>query len=394
MNYKMKIVLSVCIVSLFLTTIQNDLTTSHQNNIDQVIASELGIDYKKIDNLSYVQSGNLMSSTEYNSDGKPTKIFAGNKKDSTIEVDTTIEYDSSNKIDFIQTLNQEISFNKTDNNLNKVELNGSVMFENIKEGNTIVQEFANGTSITKESINLNKYSIDYGSLSSYDIQTDSVGNPVQIQNLKTKEISFYNYDESGNVNFYSNNNLTIKKEDSVSSYKYLGNLVLINNSNNLTNIKLSNSNTSFSFQKIKKKNDEQKIMFNNKEIVSLKLKDGFDDIKLYRNIFDDVEENKYSKLGHLTSIFKNDFHTLSYSYDDFGKLISSTNNKNESKYKYDKAGNIVYEETNNKVVEYRYENENNKNQLTSLDKTLLKYDDFGNLINYGDNSYNWVAVHF
>ena len=112
----------------------------------------------------------------------------------------------------------------------------------------------------------------------------------------------------------------------------------------------------------------------------------------------------YDKLGNITSVTHADGTKETYTYDALSRLVrvdSQVNNETVV-YTYDNSGNIhkkiIYAYTSVEsldastpldTINYYYSNADWKDKLTHYDGTAITYDELGNPLTYGSNTYTW-----
>lgn len=114
----------------------------------------------------------------------------------------------------------------------------------------------------------------------------------------------------------------------------------------------------------------------------------------------DIYSYKYDKLNNLTHVYKNDELLNKYYYDDYNQLIKEIDFESEiiTKYKYDNVGNMLYKKVYDlntyKFITkdiYNYNNENQQDQLTKFNNTIITYDEIGNPLTIGDTiNLTWI----
>lgn len=391
MKIRKVITTSMWVTCLLLTTLYRNNVSANKKSFENTIASELGIDYQENKDKTTIKYGDVVSNTLYNNSGKPVKVESKSKDNQTVLLNTSLEYDKANKIESIETLNQNISFSRDNEVLNDFKLNGTTLFENIVEENKITQEFANNTSIVKEMVDKQNYSISYDNDSNYLITTDINGNPIKVENIYSNQISNYTYDDFGNLTSLENGSFYINRTDTTFLSTYYDKTLRYEKNNNKIKISLDNNPNQFILEIKEDSDGNVDYLLNNETLYQYSQKDANSDIYEYIDCLSNVESLQFSKLGYLTSIKANDELVRSYKYDDFGKLIKSSSKNRTTGYDYDNSGNLLIETNNKNKIIYKYENANNLNQLTAVNDTKLFYDEFGNLTSFGNISYNWEA---
>ena len=109
----------------------------------------------------------------------------------------------------------------------------------------------------------------------------------------------------------------------------------------------------------------------------------------------------YDALGNIETIKEGTTLKAKYYYDSLNQLIREDNaylNKSIT-YEYDLGGNIINKKeyayttgtlgTATKTISYTYGNSNWKDQLTKYNGTNITYDNIGNPLSYGNNTYTW-----
>lgn len=104
----------------------------------------------------------------------------------------------------------------------------------------------------------------------------------------------------------------------------------------------------------------------------------------------------YYDNGKIKNIYLNNNIYVSYEYDDIGQLIKTVDYflQNTTTYKYDAGGNLISKKSSNSSQQHKdvlleYNNQQWKDQLSVYNGNIITYDEIGNPISYGSNSYKW-----
>ena len=211
---------------------------------------------------------------------------------------------------------------------------------------------------------------DSNVIANYDNGTEIITTFNDLENATDKKINTTDYNYDINLK-YDNDDLLNRISTSDSDFEYESNQIGFNKS--ITN----------DFDNFKEKLTPD---YENEKLVGYKYISGDD---TYYCVLDDN--------GLITEIELNGDLIYSFKYDNkFGQLIEYTDYLTDTiyTYDYDGAGNIIYKsvEYNDNIdeIEYEYNNKNWADQLSVYDNTEIEYDSIGNMIKFGNESYEWA----
>ena len=93
----------------------------------------------------------------------------------------------------------------------------------------------------------------------------------------------------------------------------------------------------------------------------------------------------YDQFGNIVSVSQNGTVVESYEYDGLNQLIKVTNGANVTEYAYDAGGNLTSVKLNGEVQDtYGYTDAGWKDLLTSFNGQAITYDEIGNPLAYRD----------
>jgi RHS repeat-associated protein len=99
----------------------------------------------------------------------------------------------------------------------------------------------------------------------------------------------------------------------------------------------------------------------------------------------------YDQFGNIVSVSKNGTVVESYEYDGLNQLTKVTNGANVTEYAYDAGGNLASVKLNGTVTDsYGYTDADWKDLLTSFNGQSITYDEIGNPLTYRDGfTFTW-----
>ena len=99
----------------------------------------------------------------------------------------------------------------------------------------------------------------------------------------------------------------------------------------------------------------------------------------------------YDQFGNIVSVSQNGTVVESYEYDGLNQLIKVTNGANVTEYAYDAGGNLTSVKLNGEVQDtYGYTDAGWKDLLTSFNGQAITYDEIGNPLTYRDGyQFTW-----
>lgn len=398
--------IEICFTSvvLCLTIRQENKVYSYENSIEKIIATSLDLDYDCCKDGYSVKNGDIVSQAIYDEKGNLINISATSYKTEKLKmgkdeslpssnanmVDTKFAYDDDNRLIDISTSNQKISFTREKNMIKKAEINGDIIFENKTIGNKkVVQQFANKTQIIKTQLEEDKYTIKYGNLEEFSIVTRDNQYPISIKESGSDSITYYDYDCNGILNSVENEYGSVIKTDDTLMNNSFGKQLITKFSNDSLFLSFNGVNNYHQITRIDDFNNSSSLAYDDRNIYTFVSSCSFAGYDGYSDIFGNFEDYKFDHLGFLTTIANHGILTKQYTYDDYGKLTSSFDDREVYLYTYDNSGNLKSEKHNNKIVVYQYDNRNNLNQLTSIDNKKIEYDDLGNLVEFKGDIFDW-----
>ncbi|UOO43825.1 DNRLRE domain-containing protein (plasmid) [Priestia megaterium] len=324
----------------------------------------------KITSYTYDESGNQTSTT--NANGKKTNF----------------EYNENNKMTSLtDALGRKITYN--------YDILGNQTKVSMPNGNTLENEY--------DSVNLNTATL-YNGAKRYEFTYDANGNKLSEKDSLKGSITNFLYDADNkikeksdskgikNTYAYDANGNVIKSTFSAGGNSIVANRTF-NKNNQLTNISMGNSSTSFMYTE-------------NDEVSGIKNKNGTFTLK------------DYDGAGQLTRLLTNNvsgnlMESFEYTYDEKGNRITEKTKDGLIKYTYDKKDQLIKEiRSNGDIYEYTYDSVGNRitkkitkgstvetntytyddaNQLTKVNNTAITHDKNGNLVSDGKNTHVYDA---
>ena len=106
---------------------------------------------------------------------------------------------------------------------------------------------------------------------------------------------------------------------------------------------------------------------------------------------DDILTYAYDQFGNIISVSENGTVVESYEYDSLNQLIKWTCGANVTEYTYDAGGNLTSVKLNGEVTDtYSYTDSEWKDLLTSFNGQSITYDEIGNPLTYRDGfAFTW-----
>lgn len=258
---------------------------------------------------------------------------------------------------------------------------------------TINYFYNNNGNISKKTYNnsLNEYFYDFANR--LDKICSKNNNELLITNFK------YNNDNQI-VNINHSYNYKIRSEDifyetlSKDSYEYE-----YNNDSNISKIVFPSGSLSYNYDGLGR---IKTILLNNVSLSEYEYMSNGNKttpiIKTYKTI-NNIYNLKYNELNNITDVYINGTKIFHYDYDDVNELIKEDNYLKNITYRYfyDQNGNMIFKRTYNldsyDVLEkeiYEYKDNGGKNRISKFNDRDISYDELGNIIKFGSETYKWT----
>lgn len=274
----------------------------------------------------------------------------------------------------------------------------------------LTENYANGDTIRYEYNNIGELAAKYRNnderpYTTYSYDTDGrlkqiinmdnglktvydENNTVTVYNLSDNSIvySYCEISDKSNGSIDTDIVLNITENHFGNNYKYYINNNSVNYISGSTNIKYSSS--------LDENNRiiSDKIEVNNKTVINSSY--SYDNTNKpikknlsYGNNSIDIT-NERNKINQIISI-SNYGDKNQYAYDDKNQLISTKGNRLFLNYEYDNRGNVKTKTLNNEITSYSYSSNLWNDLLVNVSGTELTYDNNGNILTYGNKSYEW-----
>lgn len=383
-------ILLLCFLSMILPSVTfsrfSEITI---DNLKLNFLREFDLSNNQNDDGYTIRHGSIESKAIYDEKGNLSKITAFDNNTAKRLVDTSLTYDYDNRLTNIKTLSQTIAFNRRQNYIEKVSLNGGVIFETSKENNSIIQKYVNGTEMETTIIEPNSYKVKCGNQGTFVVNINEDLMPNEVIDAKTNKTTKFTYDDNGCLIGSKNSFGSICVNDGNADCYLFGTSVIVNCVGNTLSI-IHNGNEKYSLEKRFNETDNSYVFsINRHDISTIFTDDSITGFNKYSDILGNNEFYAFNEFGYLISIDNGIQSNKEYRYDDFGKLIYSFTNNCSNYYSYDSSGNLLWEKVDGARVSYEYSNADNLNQLTAIDGSKLEYDGCGNLIKYSNCEYQW-----
>lgn len=328
----------------------------------------------------YDKKGNLVTVTNRLEVSTNYEYFStGEKKQETFDM-YEFNYTRSGKIDSISIAGKTVvslSYNNNDQLLQEKYANGDIIRYEYDQKNNLIRQYRNNDQAPY---------ITY----TYDKENDLT------EKINTESGLKYVYDKNGDFKVYrladgklvqsyeeqtKQNNL---ESEIQAEEEHFGNPLSAHIQND--GLAYSYNNNQLKYDRYNKDNYyyADSVKWNNKNVLySTYVYDDMQNIteKVIQN--HDTIVNTYDNNGRITSSSANDT-ANQYHYDNKGQLIASNN----TMYSYDTRGNIISKTQNSQVTHFSYNNRWS-DQLTSVDNIKLTYDEIGNILSFGNVKYSW-----